>query len=326
MSARPGGLLRFLRRQWLEPEYPLLAIELRARALGVVRLQRQGRRLSLAAAVVQELPEGALQPSLTEPNVLDPAALRAALRAGLERAGASAATRACLVLPDTAGRVALLPAADLAGKRPAEAEDIVRFRLRKALPFDLREARLALPAGLGAHATGQAPVVVMARPVLEQYEAELAALGLHVGLVELSGLVCLAAAMHGRPAQEDRVVINWDQGCLSLLLTRGGQLALVRTLTLSGPFDAYAADVQREAFNTMLYYRERLGGTGLAGASLRCAALPVEQALAVLGEALEVLPEPLDPWNAYAGRDAGLADSVPAALVAPLAALLGRVA
>lgn len=326
MTARPGGLLRALRRQWLEPDYPLLAIELRARALGVVRLQRQGGRLSLAAAVAQELPEGVLQPSLTELNVLDPGALRAALRAALERAGAAAATRACLVLPDTAARVALLPATDLAGKRAAEAEDIVRFRLRKALPFDLREARLALPTGLGSHATGQAPVVVMARSVLEQYEAELGVLGLHVGLVELSSLVCLAAATHGRPASEDRVLANWDDGCLSLLLTRGGQLALVRTLALSGSFEAYAADVQREAFNTMLYYRERLGGTGLAGASLRAAALPVDAAVALLSEALEVLPEPLDPWSAYTRAGAGVADSVPGALVAPLAALLGRVA
>lgn len=325
MSARSGGLLRFLRRQLLEPEYPLLAIELRARAVGVVRLQRQGGRLSLAAAVVQELPEGVVQPSLTEPNVLDAAALRSALRSALERAGASAATRACLVLPDTAARVALLPAADLSGKRAAEAEDIARFKLRKALPFDVREARLAMPAGSSGTLTGQVPVVAMARAVLEQYEAELTTLGLQVGLVELSGLVCLAAATHGRPALEDRVVINWDDGCLSLLLTVAGQLALMRTLVLSGGFEGYAADVQREAFNTMLYYRERLGGAGLAGASLRAASLPAEEAIALLGEALEVLPEPLDPWAAYTGAEL-VADAVAGPLVPPLAALLGRVA
>jgi len=324
-----GGFAGALLRRLTEPDYPLLAVEVRPRALGIVRVQRQRRRLELGAAVVQELPEGCIVPSLSEVNIAAPEAFQAALRAGLERAGAAGASRACLVLPDPAGRVALVPAADLAGKRAKDAAELIRFRLRKSLSFDVREARLAYhPLSAGEAVGGSIPVVAVARAVLEQYEAALAAAGLYAGLVELAGLVCQAAAVHGRPLDEDRVIVNWDDGYVSLLITRAGRLAVVRTLTLPADPVAAAADVQREVFNTLLYYRERLGGQGLAGATLRSAARPPDEAAALLAEALELVPEPLAPWSLLPhGAPSGpRAYDVPAGLASTLAAVLGRAA
>lgn len=329
MTARGGGLVRALLRWLSEPDYPLVAVEVRPRALGVVRAQRQRGRIELGAAVVQELPEGCLAPSLAEPNILDPEAFRGALRVALERAGAASVSRASLVLPDTVARVALVATSDLSGKRSKEAAELIRFRLRKSLPFDVREARLAYhPLSAGEAVGGSIPVVAVARPVVEQYEALFSELGTQVGLIELAGLVCHAAAVHGRPPDEDRVVINWDDGYVSLLVTRAGRLAVVRTLALPDDPGAFVADVQREVFNTLLYYRERLGGQGLAGATLRSASLPVDEAAALLAEPLELLPEPLDPWLLVPSRvvAAGERDAVPASLTPALATVLGRAA
>lgn len=325
-AARNGPGRRLLR--WLsEPDYPLVAVEVRPRALGVVRVQRQRGRLELGAAVVQELPEGCLVPSLAEPNIRVPEAFESALRAALERAGAAGAARASLVLPDPAARVALVSAGDLVGKRAKEAADLIRFRLRKSLPFDVHEARLAYhPLNAGETVGGNIPVVAVARTVVEQYEGALAALGLHVGLVELAGLVCHAAAIHGRPSDEDRVIVNWDDGYVSLLVTRQGRLAVVRTLALPADPAACVADVQREAFNTLLYYRERLGGQGLAGATLRSAALSPDEAAVALAEPLELTPELLDPWKLVAHGQAPAGFQVPAGLAPALATVLGRAA
>lgn len=329
MKPPAGAFWGALVRRLTEPDYPLLAVEVRPRALGVVRVQRQRGRLELGAAVLQELPEGCVVPSLSEPNIAAPEAFQTALRTALERAGAAGAGRACLVLPDPAARVALVSAADLAGKRSKEAAELIRFRLRKSLPFDVRDARLAYhPLSAGEVVGGGIPVVAVARAVLEQYEAALASAGLHAGLVELAGLVCHASAMHGRPPAEDRVTINWDDGYVSLLVTRAGRLAVVRTLALPADPAAAVADAQREVFNTLLYYRERLGGQGLAGATLRCAALPADEAAALLAEPLEIVPEPLDPWS-LVPRDALSASpsyDVPAGLGSTLAAVLGRAA
>ena len=77
-----------------------MAVEVRAASVGVVRAVREGGRLTLAAAASVELPAGALQISMTQPNVVDGSRFRAALRGALERAGVLGGARAALVLPD----------------------------------------------------------------------------------------------------------------------------------------------------------------------------------------------------------------------------------
>lgn len=312
---------RALRRGLLEPDYPLLAVEVRPRAVAVALLGRERGTLTLRAATSQELPAGCLQATLAQPNVLQPEAFRAALRAALERAGARDAQRCCLVLPDPAGRLALLPADELRGKRRAEAEELARFRLRKALPFEVREARLAFDLVGARPGVSHLPAAVIHRSVLEQYEELLAAEGLAAGLVELAGWVCLEAASRAHP-QGDRLVVNWDEGYVTFVVGRSGRPLLVRTLTEGAVADP--AVVSREVTATALYYRDRLGGTGLAGVTLRSAAWPPQEAAALLGSLLSLPVESLDPWAGLApspGRE-----SLPAGLALALASSVGRAA
>lgn len=319
--SRLQALGRALRRGLLEPDYPLLAVEVRPQALAVARLGRERGVLTLRAATSQELPAGCLQPGLAQPNVLQPEAFQAALRAALERAGARDAQRCCLVLPDPAGRLALLPTDELRGKRAAEAEELVRFRLRKALPFDVREARLAFGPPAARRPGDQFPVAVMRRAVLEQYEELLAGVGLEVGLVELAGWVCAEAAGRARP-QGDRLVVNWDAGYVTLIVSRGSRLVLARTLTEGAV--ASPEGVSREVTATLLYYRERLGGSGLTGVTLRSAALPTPEAAALLEGWLSLPVESLDPW-AGLGPAPGR-ESLPEGLSLALASAVGRAA
>ena len=294
---------RWLRRHLLDPDHPMTAVEVRARSIGVVRLAREGRRLSLAAAASLDLPEGAVKVSMTQPNVVDAAAFRETLRAALERAGALHVGRVALVLPDPVARLALLPGSEVAAKRRKQSEELIRFRLRKALPFDVRDARVAF-AGGGTRAADSVLVAAIYRPVLEGYEGACRAVGLHPGVVELSGLALLNAAFGSRPPA-DRLLVNWDEGYVTLLLARGEWPMLVRTLV--GEAAASPDEVAREVGNTLLYYRERLGGTALAQAVVRSAAVPPEQALCLLEGPLEMKPELLDPWPSVRGGDMGRA-------------------
>ncbi len=306
---------RWIRRQLLDAERPLVAVEVRARAVGAVRLTREGRRLVLGAAASLDLPEGTLRLSMTEANIVDRAAFRDVLRAALEKAGALTATRVALVLPDPVARVALLAGSDVPGKGRA-AEELIRFKLRKSLPFDVRETRLAFAAS-GPRAGDTVLVAAVFRPVLEAYEEACRDLGLHPGLVELSGLALLNAAFGALPPA-DRLLVNWDHGYVTLLLARGEWPLLVRTLT--GPPADEPREVAREVTNTLLYYRERLDGTRLERVLLRSAALPTSQAAGILEESLGVRPETVEPWQALRAPDLG---PVGQALAGAAACLLG---
>lgn len=306
----------WIRRALLEPDYPTTAIEVRARSVGVVRLARERGRLALASASCLELPAGTVKLSMTEPNIADPTAFRAALGSALERAGVLGAGRVGLVLPDPVARVALLPAAEARG-RGKELEELLRFRLRKAVPFEIREAHVAsVPAGAGSVLVG-----AIFRPVLEGYEEACHVLGLHPGLVELSGLALLAAAAREHP-DGDRLLVNWDDGYVSLVLLRDGAPLLMRTLV--GESAATPDQVAREVSSTVIYYRERLGGAGLAGAALRSAGRPAGEAAALLMDPLGLEPEVLDPWRAL-GVPAERLESAQA-LAGAAACVLGRAA
>jgi Tfp pilus assembly PilM family ATPase len=281
----------------------MTAVEVRSRSIGVVRLAREGRRLSLAAAASLDLPEGAVRLSMTQPNVADATAFRETLRAALERAGALHVGRVALVLPDPVARLALLPGSEVAAKRRKQSEELIRFRLRKALPFDVRDARVAF-AGGGTRAADSVLVAAIYRPVLEGYEGACRAEGLHPGVVELSGLALLNAAFGSRPPA-DRLLVNWDDGYVTLLLARGEWPILVRTLV--GEAAASSDEVAREVGNTLLYYRERLGGTALAQAVVRSAMLPADEVLSLLEGPLGMKPELVEPWPAVRAGDMGRA-------------------
>lgn len=309
MSRLPGALRRAGRwaaRTLVEPALPLVAVEVRPRALAAVRLAREGGGLSLGAAATVELPAGALDVSLARPNVADGEAFGAALGAVLERVGALSGGDVSLVLPDPSVRLALVPAAGLRGRR-GEAEETIRFRLHKALPFDVRAARVAWSAGRGE----QALVAVALEAVVGGYEDALESLGLHPGLVEPASLALLAAADAGAAAG-DRLLVNWDDDYVSFVLTRAGQPLLLRTLPGGGGRD----DVARHATSTRQFHRDRLGGGELSDVVVRSAAVPGDEAVDLLARALDAAPRLLRPWAALGVEEAGL----PAQAVAGAAA------
>jgi len=302
---------RWLSRVLLEPEYPEVAVEVRPGAIAAVRLSREAGRLSLGAAAVVDLPDGTLDVSLTRGNITDPAAFRSTLQAALERAGALSGGAVSLVLPDPAVRIVLMEGRGLRGRK-AETEETLRFRLHKALPFDVRGARIAWD-GVPSE---QALVVVALDEVVTGYEEAVESLGFHPGLVEASSLALVSLDDGG---SGDRLLVNWDDGYVSFLLLREGHPLLVRTL----PGEIGTASVARQATSTLQFYQDRLGGGRLGSVVVRAAAGPPEEALAVLGRALDADPQLLQPWAALgAPETAAPAQAVAAAAASALRSAL----
>jgi hypothetical protein len=270
------------------PERPLVAIEVRQRSLGLVRIVRERRRTTLGSAAVLEIPEGVVRVSMTEPNLVDPVAFGRVLRSLIEHSGVADGARVAVVLPDATARIALLEA------EGPDLEDAVRFRLRKAVPFDTREAQVAvtpLPRVGGAKAMALAAVI--AGPVLDGYEAAFREGGLFVGQVELASLALLRFVGEGGG---DRVFVNWDEQAVTFWVVRAGRPLVVRALPAR--VVGSQQELVREVGNTVLYYRERLGGDTLSGGVLRIASQDAQGVAERLAEPLGFMPEILSPWEA----------------------------
>jgi len=297
---------RWLSRTLLEPEYPLLAVEVRPAAVAAVRLAREGGRLALGAAGVVDLDPGTIDATLTRPNILDRDAFLTAVRSALERVGALEPGPVSLVLPDPALRLALVSSEGLR-RRSGEANEMIRFRLHKALPFDVRAARLAWEPGPG----DQVLVAVALDEVVDQYEGVMRELGFHPGLVEAASLALLSASAEG---PGDRLLVNWDDGYVSFVLVRDGRPILVRTLA----GESEPASVARQATSTLQFLRDRLGGSGIVDAAVRSASCPVEVAQEALAPVLGLVPRPIEPWAALGEASGPIAQGLAGAAACAL--------
>ena len=312
-AKRGPALGGWFRRQFVQPEPVLAAVEVRSDSLGVLRLGREGGALTVAAATSVELPEGCLKLSMTEPNLEAPEVFRQRLRSALERAGVGPG-RVALVLPDPLVRLTLLPPGEALPRGRDQRDELLRFRLRKSVPFEVREAQVAcLQDRTG---TGGTVVAAIFGPVLHGYEDLFRSLGLEPGLVQVSALALLSAAPE--TDGQDWLLINWEPGYVTLALVRRGWPLLVRTLTGASTLDP--REVSREVATTLLYHRERLGGSALGQVLLRSGAHPAAEVVASLAEPLGFPPTLYDAWGRLRHGELGPAGQ---ALAGAAACLLG---
>ena len=118
---------------------PRIACEIAADRVLAGRISESGQILEVYAA--RELAPGSVVPDLTEPNIRQPEALRQVLRAVLDEV-AGRSRDVIAVLPDATARVMLLDF-DALPPNPKEAEGVVRFRLKKSLPFEVDQAKVS---------------------------------------------------------------------------------------------------------------------------------------------------------------------------------------
>ena len=246
----------------------------------------------------------------TSANLLDRAAFGATLQSLRSRLGLLPGTRIALVLPDPVARVRVVPRSELAAG--PDIGELLRFRLRSSVPFDIREAALDwAPA-----AADQVLAAAVSRHVLEDYERACHEQGLDPGLVVLSTL-----ALAESPelwSEGDQILVNWEDAYISFLMTRDGQPLLFRSL---GEAVSDPARIAQEVATTLLYHRERLAGPGrLARAWLRLGPGVSADAVRWLTEPLGMAPRELS-WGSQPSLD-----PASRALAAALACLRGRAA
>lgn len=196
------------------------------------------------------LPAGAVQPNHKPGNLADRVAVIAAIRRALESIdirGGRGAIRSnsrgadlTLIIPDAAVRVLLLDF-DALPTKLTEALPIVRFRLKKLLPFDADDAMISFQIMSSTRNNVRVLAVAIPRDVLREYETAVREAGYEPGSVLPSTLAALASITAG----EVSLVVNAGEASVTTAITRAGELLLHRSVDLQ-PQTA-GANLVREA-------------------------------------------------------------------------------
>jgi len=226
---------------------PALACEIAQDRVLAGRAADKGRMVETSAA--RELAPGTVVPDLMESNLRDGAALRQAIESALSSVGAHSRD-VIAILPDTSVRVVLLDFETLPSK-PDEAEAVVRFRLKKSLPFDPEEAQISYHS----QSTGKAVRVVAAvvlKKVLEEYESAFRDAGYNPGIVMPSMLAAIGAADAERPT----LVVKVDARTISIAILEQEQLLLFRTLENVRGVTITGDQLAEEVYPSVVFFQD----------------------------------------------------------------------
>jgi type IV pilus assembly protein PilM len=211
------------------------------RAEGVVAARAEDAAAVLSAVSRVPFADGLSVPQLriggasAGPGAAAPA--RATVVSALRKALEAVALRSrevTLIVPDAAVRVLLLDFDALPGK-PAEALPVVRFRLKKLLPFDADDAAVSYQVMSTSKGIVRVVAVAMPREVLAEYESVVREAGFDPGAILPSTLAALAGLSEN---EAPVLVVNANRQAVTTAIVKAGILLLHRTVDLGADLDA----------------------------------------------------------------------------------------
>ncbi|SPF34901.1 conserved hypothetical protein [Candidatus Sulfopaludibacter sp. SbA4] len=246
----------------------------------------------------QPLKSGTISVSPLKENVQDPDELTAAVRALAGTQTGRKRKDVALILPDFCVRMAVLDFDNF----PSDAKEqsaLVRFRLKRAVPFDVDAAALAYWPQAAGHKRVEVVVVVAPLEIVSRYEAPFRVAGMVPGLVTTSALAALELA----PDAGLNVLAKITGNVLTLVVRQKGTVKLIRCLEMPS---ADLEDIAAVLLPTFVYVEDNLGGRAerliLCGLGAR-----TSEAQQRFQEELGVEVEPLrSPLGACGESNAGL--------------------
>ena len=252
---------------------PKLACEIASDRILAGRIADGGNGLEACAA--RELAPGSVVPDLVENNLRQ----MEAVRNGIEEALGSVGTRSkdvIAIVPDATVRVVLIDF-DTLPSDSEEAAGVVRFRLKKSLPFDVDKAKVSYHAQKSGEGVKVVAAVALAS-VIEDYENAFREAGFSPGVVLPSMLAALGAADGKKPT----LVVKVDTRTTSIAILNEEQLQLFRTLENARGVTISGEQLAEEVYPSVVFFQdtyhlniERIYISGLADSG---SAVPALQA------------------------------------------------
>jgi type IV pilus assembly protein PilM len=212
----------------------------------------------------EPLPAGALEVSPVEDNLRHVELILPVLgQVSGPKAGSTRNSKrrtAAVLLPDACARVSVLDF-DAFPTVPAEQLSLVRFRVKKTIPFDIESAAVGYYVQPGGDKKAKTDVVAVtiAHEVLARYEALFRNAGFHAGDVMVSGL----AVLNLYKGQEAAMLAKLAGKTLTVMVVAAGKLRLFRCVTLETAGENVGEEAEEEIrsvlFPTFAYAEDELG-------------------------------------------------------------------
>ncbi len=220
---------------------PKVACEIAPDRVIAARASDSGQSLELCST--SELAPGCVVPDLTEGNLLQRDSVVSALREALGHVGARSRD-VVAVLPDAAVRVVLLDFETLPEKRP-EAEGVVRFRLRKSLPFDIDKASVSYQVQNSGNGLRVVAAVAL-NSVIHDYENAFREAGFSPGVVLLGSTPC----------DRGTLVVKVDARTTSIAILDKQQLLLFRTLENTRGVTISGEQLAEDVYPSVVFFQD----------------------------------------------------------------------
>lgn len=197
----------------------------------------------------EPLEPGVLSPSPIADNVLKADVLGDKVRALVGGTAARKRGRAVLILPDFCARVAVLEF-DSFPADPKEQLSLVRFRMKRSVPFDVESAAVSFHPQASKGKGAEVVVVAAALEIVARYEAPFRSAGLHPGVVTTSGMAMVN--LERRP--DISVIARMSGRVLTVIVMQANVLKLVRTVELA---DTSPEEILGVLFPTMAFIEDQ---------------------------------------------------------------------
>jgi len=286
---------------------PRLACEITTRSLIAARAKSDGSALDIHT--VRRLDKDMVRPSLSAGNITNASALGDNISSALSAVGGRKRD-VVAVIPDAAVRVLLLDF-DALPEKVAEAEPIVRFRLRKSVPFDADQAALSFQSYRKENGV-KVLAALTPREVLREYESAFHTAGYDPGYVLPSTL----AALNGVHADRPTLLVKADGNFISVAIADRNELIFYRMLdVVAGRTGATIAD---EVYPSIVFFEDNYSAK--IERILLSSMADTEELKNALQEQTGVRPDTLD--TGVYGAEALSGDGLPASALAAVAGAL----
>jgi type IV pilus assembly protein PilM len=187
--------------RWLEAmPHPALAVEISQDRIAGARWTRTG---GLDSFAIENLPNGAIVPSAVETNIADTISVKGAISGVLSRLRAKDEEIA-LIVPDPVIRV-FVQHFDQFPRSPQEAEPMLRWKLKKSVPFEADETVISYMRQ-APREDGVDVVTALARlRIVREYEGLAEAAGLFPGVMLSSSLAAITLLDDHQPTLLARI-------------------------------------------------------------------------------------------------------------------------
>jgi type IV pilus assembly protein PilM len=228
----------------LQDPPPAMAFEITEAGIAAARIGAH------AELEFQPLKPGTLTVSPLKENVIDADEFSRAVRSvsGTQ----SKRKDVALILPDFSARIAVLDF-DNFPSDPKDQASLIRFRLKRSVPFDVESAVLSYAAQPLQGKKLDVVVVLVPLEIVSRYEAPFRAAGMNPGLVTTSSIAALELA----PEHGISVIAKMTGHVLTVLVREKSVLRLVRCLELPS---ADLSDISAVLVPTFVYVEDNLSG------------------------------------------------------------------